>query len=214
VVDVTFVTTNPGKFREARTILRPYGVRLRWARRTLPELQAEDLRDVARAKAAAVHGLRGYVLVEDSGLFVRSLQGFPGVYSAHFLKIWGFGPLLELLRRRPRAAVFRCVAVLRKGRSSRTFVGETAGTIARRPAGEHGFGYDPIFVPTGFHATFAELPPATKNGLSHRARAMVQVGEYLRGGPTVRAPAAGRSRSRSGRAAPPAASRGVMSRPA
>jgi len=180
VVDVAFVSTNPGKFREAREALRPYGVRLRWARRTLTEPQSDDLAEVARAKAAAVRGFRGYVLVEDSGLFVPSLHGFPGVYSAHFLRIWGFPPLLELLRHRPRAAVFRCVAVLRRGRTSRTFVGEVEGSIARRPSGRHGFGYDPVFVPRGYPTTFAELSLSTKNAISHRARAMAKVGEFLR----------------------------------
>ena len=180
MVDVAFVTTNPGKFREAREVLRPYGVRLRWVRRSLTEPQADDLATVARSKAAAVHGVRGYVLVEDAGLFVRSLHGFPGVYSAHFLRIWGFPPLLELLRRRPRDAVFRCVAVLRRGRTFREFVGEVDGSIARKPSGRHGFGYDPIFVPRGHRVTFADLPSASKNALSHRARAMAKVGEFLR----------------------------------
>jgi XTP/dITP diphosphohydrolase len=179
VVDVVFVSTNPGKFREARAILRRYGVRLRWARRSLPEPQADELEEVARSKAASVRGLRGYVLVEDSGLFVRSLHGFPGVYSAHFLRIWGFPPILELLRRRPRAALFRSVAALRRGRSIRTFTGEVHGAIARRAAGRHGFGYDPIFVPRGRALTFGQLPSSVKNATSHRARSMEAVGEYL-----------------------------------
>jgi XTP/dITP diphosphohydrolase len=179
VVEVAFVTTNPGKFREAREILRPYGVRLTWVRRPLTEPQSDDLVEVARSKSLAVRGLRGYVLVEDSGLFVRSLQGFPGVYSAHFLKIWGFPPLFELLRRRPRAAVFRSVAVLRQGRTCRTFVGEVQGKVARRASGDHGFGYDPVFVPRGYRSTFGQLPTIVKNAISHRARAMAQVGEFL-----------------------------------
>ncbi len=180
VVDVAFVTTNAGKFREARELLKPFGVRLRWVRQPLAEPQADDLETVARAKAAAVRRVRGYVLVEDSGLFIDSLGGFPGVYSAHFLRLWGFGPVLQLLRRRPRGARFRAVAALRRGRAVRLFVGEVQGRIARRAAGTHGFGYDPIFVPRGEHATFAELGPDVKNRLSHRARAMTRVGRFLR----------------------------------
>jgi len=196
MIDVAFVTTNPGKFREARGILRPYGVRLRWVRRSLPELQADTLEEVARSKAQSVRASRGYVLVEDAGLFVPSLQGFPGVYSAHFLRTWGFPPLLELLRRRPRAAFFRCVAVLRRGRTTRAFVGEVHGSIARKPAGRHGFGYDPVFVPDGHRATFAQLPESVKNALSHRARAMIQVGEYLRSGSGASVPHRGAVRDR------------------
>jgi len=180
VSDVTFVSTNPGKFREVRELLAPFGVSTRWDRRTLPEPQADTLEEVVAAKLAAVHGQRGYVLVEDSGLFVPSLGGFPGVYSAHFLKIWKFDPLLELLRRRDRRAFFRTVAGLRRGSKHWTFVGEVPGRIAARPKGENGFGYDPIFIPEGYRRTFGELPLETKNALSHRAQAVRQVGEFLR----------------------------------
>jgi len=180
VTDVTFVSTNPGKFREVRGLLAPFAVRVRWRRRALPEPQAETLEEVVTAKLAAVRDIPGYVLVEDSGLFVPSLNGFPGVYSAHFLRTWRFGPLLELLRHRDRSAVFRTVAGLQRGRRRWTFVGEVAGSIAARPRGHEGFGYDPIFIPKGERKTFAEIPTETKNRLSHRARAVVQVGELLR----------------------------------
>ncbi|MGB6501512.1 MAG: non-canonical purine NTP pyrophosphatase [Thermoplasmata archaeon] len=179
MIDVTFVSTNPGKYREIREVLAPYGVRARWKRRLLPEPQAERLEEVVEAKLGAVRDVPGYVLVEDSGLFVPSLAGFPGVYSAHFLKIWKFGPLFELLRRRDRAAYFRTVAGLRRGRQHWTFAGEVHGRIARAPAGRGGFGYDPIFVPDGWSKTFAEGPAADKNEISHRARATRKVGEFL-----------------------------------
>jgi XTP/dITP diphosphohydrolase len=197
VIDVAFVTTNPGKFREAEAILRPYGVRLRWLNRRLMEPQSEDLGEVALAKARSAPKLRGWLLVEDSGLFIRSLAGFPGVYSAHFLKLWGFPPILRLLRGERRGASFRSVAVLRDGRTVRRFVGQVSGSIARRAAGSGGFGYDPIFVPRGYRLTFAELPPEAKNRLSHRGRSMRQAGRYL-------ARTAGRDRP---------GSRGVMPRP-
>lgn len=179
MTDVTFVSTNPGKFREVRAVLAESGVRARWKRRTLPEPQAARLEEVVARKLDAVEDVDGYVLVEDSGLFVPSLAGFPGVYSAHFLEIWRFGPLYELLRRRDRRAYFRTVAGLRHGRRRWTFVGEVHGRIAPKPAGRGGFGYDPIFVPDGWDRTFAEVPPAAKNAISHRARAIRKVGEFL-----------------------------------
>ena len=180
MTDLTFASTNPGKFREVRGLLAPFGVRVRWTRRVLPEPQADSLEEVVAAKLDAVRDLRGYVLVEDSGLFIPSLNGFPGVYSAHFLKTWKFGPILELLKRRDRRAVFRTVAGLQRGRNRWTFMGEVTGSIARRPRGEKGFGYDPIFIPAGGTRTFAELSEPEKNALSHRARAVVQVGQMLR----------------------------------
>jgi XTP/dITP diphosphohydrolase len=141
----------------------------------------DSLEEVVRAKLAAVRDVPGFVLVEDSGLFIPSLGGFPGVYSAHFLKTWKFGPILELLARRDRSAFFRTVAGLQKGGRSWTFVGEVPGRIARRAQGDHGFGYDPIFIPEGESRTFGELPPERKNELSHRARAITKAGEFLRG---------------------------------
>ena len=179
MTDITFVSSNRSKFREVRDVLRPFGVRVRWARRALPEPQVESLEEVVAAKLDAVRDLPGYVLVEDSGLFIPALAGFPGVYSAHFLRIWKFGPILELLRHRPRTAHFRTVAGLRNGRRRWMFSGEVPGRIARRPAGRGGFGYDPIFVPDGWTRTFAEGPRTAKNEISHRARAVRKVGALL-----------------------------------
>jgi len=179
VTDVTFVSTNPGKAREVRALLAPYGVRTHWRRRTLPEPQAETLEEVVVAKLAAVDDVPGIVVVEDSGLFIPSLHGFPGVYSAHFLASWRFGPVLELLRHRDRRAFFRTVAGVRRGRRRTFYRGEVWGSIARGPAGRNGFGYDPIFVPTGWRRTLAEVSPEEKNAVSHRARAFEKVGRAL-----------------------------------
>lgn len=188
MTDVTFVSTNRGKYLEVRDLLGTFGVRTRWRSRSLPEPQADGLEEVVARKLDAVGDVPGYVLVEDSGLFVPSLGGFPGVYSAHFLKIWRFGPLLELLRRRDRAAYFRTVAGLRRGRRRWTFDGEVHGRIARRAAGRHGFGYDPVFVPDGWDRTFAQIPAASKNEISHRARALRKVGEFLADAEQTRPP--------------------------
>ncbi len=176
---ITFVSRNPGKAREVASVLAPFGLRVRWKRRELPEPQAPSLATVVAAKLEAVRDVPGYVLVEDSGLFVPSLRGFPGVYSAHFLEVWGFGPIFELLRTRSRRAYFQTVAGLRHGRRVRTFTGEVHGSIALRARGREGFGYDPIFVPRGWRHTFAEVPPEQKDAVSHRARAIRQVGEFL-----------------------------------
>ena len=186
MIDVTFVSTNRGKFREVRDVLRPYGIRVRWERRSLPEPQVDRLEDVAASKLDAVREVPGTVLVEDSGLFIPSLHGFPGVYSAHFLRVWKFGPIFELLRHRRRDAHFRAVVGLRTGMQRRLFTGQVDGRIARRAAGRGGFGYDPIFVPRGWSRTFAEGTADEKNAISHRARALRRVGEYLRTHPPRR----------------------------
>lgn len=176
---LTFVSTNRGKLAEVRELLRPYGVRVRWRRRSLQEPQADTLEEVVRSKLAATQDISGNVLVEDSGLFIDSLKGFPGVYSAHFLRIWGFGPILELLRARGRKAAFRAMAAVRWDGRVWVTSGEVTGHIARRPRGHGGFGYDPIFIPDGWTKTFAESPSAAKNTLSHRARAIRKIGERI-----------------------------------
>jgi XTP/dITP diphosphohydrolase len=177
VTAVTFVSTNPGKVREVREILAPYGLSVGWKRRELPEPQADEVEAVVRAKLDAVADVPGPVMVEDSGLFIPALGGFPGVYSAHILRIWKFAPLLELMRTRPRAAYYRSVVGVRQGRRRWVFSGEVTGSISKRPAGTGGFGYDPIFVPSGWRRTFAQGTEAEKNAISHRGRSVRQVGE-------------------------------------
>lgn len=182
-MDVSLVTTNGGKVAEVRALLP--SVRVRWVDRALLEPQAESLEDVAREKLRQVPRARGFVLVEDSGLFIDALNGFPGVYSSHIYRIWKFEPILRLLRGRSRAATFRTVAGVRRGRKVRFFSGECRGEIIARPRGKGGFGFDPIFRPSGSRRTFAEMTVLEKSRFSHRARAMRKVAEFLAQGRTL-----------------------------
>ena len=127
-------------------------------------------------------------LADDSGLEVHYLNDAPGVYSSRYA-----GPnatyadnckkLLEKLRGVPprrRAAQFRCVlALLVPGLFEKTVEGACSGTIIESPRGNNGFGYDPIFVPTGYKQTLAELDSSLKNTLSHRAKAVEKMKHYL-----------------------------------
>jgi XTP/dITP diphosphohydrolase len=171
-LEVTVVTSNPGKIREIRELLRPRGWSVRWSRRTLPEPQADTLEEVVGAKLDALGPTHGWTLVEDSGFFVDSLQGFPGVYSAYALRTVGLPPLLQWVRGRPRGAVFRTVAGARFG--DRTWVarGEVRGTLAASIRGSGGFGFDPIFLPPGSRRTYGEMSAAEKARTSHRSRAV------------------------------------------
>ena len=134
-MDLAFVTSNPGKLREARALLRPFGISVRSIARVLPEPQAETLAEVVEAKLDSLASRPRRQFVEDSGLFLPSLGGFPGVYSAHIYRIWKFDPILELLTHRSRAAVFRTVVGLKDRGRRYSFVGECRGTIARKPRG-------------------------------------------------------------------------------
>ena len=145
----------------------------------------------AQLKAVAISlQLPGLVLADDSGLEVESLGGAPGVYSARYAGTnatdeMNRQKLLEKMAQLPPgsspAARFRCVlALARAGQVLATFEGAAEGRIISRARGEGGFGYDPLFQREGFEKTFAELRPAEKNAISHRALAVAQMRIFLR----------------------------------
>ena len=131
----------------------------------------------------------GWALADDSGLCVDVLGGAPGVESAYFAGPRASGAenlakLVGVLRDVPeesRAAHFVCVLVLvGPSGEEHVFEGRCEGKLRREPAGMGGFGYDPLFVPVGHTLTFAELPDAEKNRLSHRALAWAALTAWLR----------------------------------
>jgi XTP/dITP diphosphohydrolase len=142
-----------------------------------------------KARSAAERlGEAVLVVADDSGLEVDHLAGRPGIFSARYA-----GPgagdagnrdkVLQELEGVPaaeRGARFRCVlAVARGAEVLACFSGAVEGRLTGAVAGEGGFGYDPIFIPEGHEATFGELPAAVKNGLSHRAKALEKLLEWL-----------------------------------
>ena len=124
-------------------------------------------------------------LADDSGLEVEALGGAPGVYSARYAgkhcstEDNNAKLLRELSGNTNRRARFRTViALARPGEEPLTVEGKCEGTILSDPRGEHGFGYDPLFVPDGFSETFAELSAETKNKISHRANALAKASQH------------------------------------
>ncbi|HYS71295.1 MAG TPA: XTP/dITP diphosphatase [Thermoplasmata archaeon] len=181
---IAFVTTNEGKFREVSAKLLDAGIRIVREDRTYPEIQTDRLEKVVRFAATVLDDqVRGDYLIDDSGLFVDHLGGFPGVYSAYVYKRLGCAGILTLLDGViDRGAAFQTVFLLRRGGDHEVFHGETRGTIADRERGAGGFGFDPIFVPDGAAKTFAEMSLAEKNAISHRARAVDALVAHLRAG--------------------------------
>lgn len=127
------------------------------------------------------------VIADDSGLMVLALNGAPGVLSARFA-----GPgsndqlnveklLNEMKANEIRDAEFKCaMALVSSDTLEKVFIGSCKGKIAKEPTGNNGFGYDPVFIPTGFNETFGSLDNEIKNRISHRAQAMAQLISYLR----------------------------------
>lgn len=176
-----FVTSNHNKFSEAEQKL---GLKLVHRAYKYPELQTDEIEDVVRFGIEFLRQEHGAVLtepffIEDSGLFIDALDGFPGVYSKYVFVTIGCNGILRLLENvQPRSATFKTVIGYHDD-ELRLFIGECPGEIAAATRGEHGFGYDPIFVPQGSERTFAEMETAVKNSYSHRARALARLHGYL-----------------------------------
>ena len=127
------------------------------------------------------------VIADDSGLEVDALDGAPGIFSARYAGVKAGNAanidklLLELKHVPQRWARFRCViALARAGDVLGTFEGAVEGTIVEVRRGSSGFGYDPVFQPSGFNQTFAEMAPTLKNRISHRAKAVAALRARLR----------------------------------
>lgn len=178
---IQFVTTNEGKFKEVFDRLLERGIRIEHLDRSYPEIQADSLEKIVRFGATVLDDeVRGDYLIDDSGLFVDSLNGFPGPYSAYAYKRIGSKGILRLLEgARVRTATFETVFLLRKGGEHHAFRGACRGTIADAERGKGGFGYDPIFIPEGEARTFGEMSLKEKNDRSHRSRAVDALLEFL-----------------------------------
>ncbi|MCS7143294.1 MAG: XTP/dITP diphosphatase [Aigarchaeota archaeon] len=171
------VTSNDNKWEEMRHLLRAYGLRVGRIKTALPEVQSQSLEEVVTfsAKAALNEIGQAEMLIEDSGLFIDRLNGFPGPFSSYVYKTLGCEGVLKLMEgERERTAKFvSVIAYVRKDGEVRTFHGECRGRISDRPRGTKGFGFDPIFVPEeGEGQTFGELDVAIKNEYSHRSRSI------------------------------------------
>jgi XTP/dITP diphosphohydrolase len=174
------VTHNDRKFLEASLILKPYGIELQQIKAEKLEVQDEDV--VRIAEVAARHAYEQFrvpLIVDDSGLYIEALNGFPGPYSSFFLEKVGLSGVLKLLSGvTNRRACFRTGLAYADEEGVRTFVGEVCGSIAESPRGSGGFGYDPLFVPEGHSRTFAEMSVEEKDSMSHRGRALRAFAEW------------------------------------
>lgn len=208
---IVFASNNAHKLEEIRAILGEQfevkSLKEIGCEADIPET-ADTFRGNALQKAQYVKEHFGLdCFADDSGLQVEALGGEPGVYSARYASMNGYAVadspersgkdnlnmdcLLNKLSSVPQmetekgvkgwTACFRtCVALILDG-NTHYFDGVVNGTIIDEKRGENGFGYDPIFVPEGYDRTFAELGNDVKNGISHRARAVAQLAEFLKG---------------------------------
>ena len=186
---LVFATNNLHKLEEVRDILggsfRIASLKEIGCTDDIPET-ADTLEGNSLQKARYVKEKFGYdCCADDTGLEVEALGGAPGVFSARYA-----GPghdseanmqklLKELERKTNRQAQFRTVVALLLDGEEYTFEGIVRGTILTERRGTAGFGYDPVFVPEGYAETFAEMGSEEKNRISHRARAVQKLADFL-----------------------------------
>ena len=180
-----FITGNQGKVLEAKTKFSDLDINIVQKDLGYPEIQADSLEDVARFGAEHVEKKFNHpFILEDAGLFIDVLNGFPGVYSAYvFYKIGcsGILKLLEKVEDEKRKATFRSVyAYSERGKKIILFVGECQGAISKKTLGEHGFGFDPIFISYRTTKTFAQMETEEKNEFSHRGKSLEKLKNYFK----------------------------------
>ena len=196
VTRIVLASNNRGKLAELQAMFAPLGIAL-VAQGELGVPEAEEPfrtfveNALAKARNAARHtGLPA--IADDAGLCVDAFGGLPGVDTAYYATQFGYPKgddnnvvaLLEQMRNvdNRRAALVSTLVALRSPDDPEPLiaVGRAAGEIAREPAGEHGFGFDPVMFIPRFGQTFAQLPPEVKNANSHRGQAAVRMVELIR----------------------------------
>lgn len=184
---IVFATNNAHKLEEVAAILgesyEVLSLRDIGCEADIPET-ADTFAGNALQKAQYVKRHYGYdCFADDSGLEVDVLDGAPGVYSARYSGGGSEANMDKLLHnltgKTERGAQFRTVIALLIGEETQLFEGVVRGSIIEERRGEGGFGYDPIFVPKGYEHTFAELGSEVKNRISHRAKAVELLAQYL-----------------------------------
>jgi XTP/dITP diphosphohydrolase len=176
---IFFATGNIHKFNEARSLLAPFGFSVAMLRVKGDEIQSESLKAIAEAAVAnAFNRMRLPIFVEDAGLFIEALDGFPGPYAAYVYKTIHNSGILKLMNGvKGRGAKFKSVIAYLDETlcEPQCFEGESFGKITlseRKTNGRSAFGFDPVFQPAGSRRSFAEMTIEEKNRFSHRANAI------------------------------------------
>lgn len=179
-----FVSGNINKFNEASQILAEYKIAVALLRKIdAVEIQDDNIENIAKKSAVDVVRRKSLpIIVEDAGLFIDALKGFPGPYSSYVYRKVGNSGILRLMENvNDREACFKsAVAYLSpEMKYPLCFKGEFSGEIVEESIGSKGFGFDPIFRPHDSKKTFAEMSLAEKNQHSHRALAFRKFAEWF-----------------------------------
>lgn len=180
---IFLVTGNVHKFEEARLVLNEFDLSVAMLNVDTVEIQADSVETVAKVSVKdAAEKCSLPVIVEDAGLFIKALKGFPGPYSSYVFRTIGVDGIIKLMENeRERAALFHSsVAFASPNReTTKVFHGTIKGAIVLESKGSGGFGFDPIFsCDGGSSETFADMSMDRKNLFSHRAKALRRFAEW------------------------------------
>lgn len=193
--EIIIATKNPGKAKEFKDFLKPYGIHaislLDFSEQPQDiEETGTTFKENAALKAEQMSvKLNKPILADDSGLMIDALDGRPGVFSARYAgepksdqaNIEKVLYELKDVVAEKRSARFICViGIAQPGKQTIFKTGYCEGHIAFQEKGSHGFGYDPIFIPEGYTKSMAELTPKEKNLISHRSHAMKQLEQWIK----------------------------------
>ncbi|OGS55320.1 MAG: non-canonical purine NTP pyrophosphatase, RdgB/HAM1 family [Euryarchaeota archaeon RBG_19FT_COMBO_56_21] len=155
--------------------MHEHGFELEHLKTTYPEIQADTLEEtIAPGLRWLMERYHRPMMIDDSGLFIDALKGFPGVYSSYVFKTLGCDGILKLMADlNVRSARFECcIGFLAPGGEPEMVKAIAKGSISNEKIGTGGFGYDPIFVPARYDRTYAQLEIPEKNKISHRGLAI------------------------------------------
>ncbi|MEM4717256.1 MAG: XTP/dITP diphosphatase [Desulfurococcaceae archaeon] len=183
MTEICIVTSNEHKFKEISKVAEEYNVKVHMCPGLKLEIQSLNLEEiVVKSAMLAYIYLNKPLLVEDAGLFIDALNGFPGPFSSYVYNTIGIQGILKLMKGvSNRKACFRSVVALIVNNNIFKTSGEICGEIVSEPRGSFGFGFDPIFKPCGVDKTFAEMEIDEKNKYSHRAKSVRRALEMLLG---------------------------------
>jgi XTP/dITP diphosphohydrolase len=177
-----FVTSNPNKALEVRKILDKNGISFQHNDTAYKEIQSSSLKTIATESARCLYErLKTPLFVEDSGLFIETLGGFPGPYSSYVYKTIGNSGVLKLMSAvTDRTSRFESVvAYAENDNDIHLFSGIVLGRIADKKRGK-GWGFDPIFIPRNFNETYAEMGIESKQRVSHRYVAFTKFSNWFK----------------------------------
>jgi XTP/dITP diphosphohydrolase len=182
---IYFITSNANKLAEAKAKISDLDIKIIQKNIGYPEVQADTLEKVVTFGARYIQEKINHpFLIEDAGLFIKYLHGFPGVYSSyvfHTLGCKGILKLINALEIDRRKACFKSVfAYIESNEKPQFFIGKCKGKISTDMRGNNGFGYDPIFIPDGNNKTFAEMDINEKNSYSHRGKSLDKIREFFK----------------------------------